>query len=167
MPFTLFGIRMGMFFIRDRRKEGVEIKAEWKINGLYKADAQKVAEELESLGDSYTLSDVVERAKDISSEMHDVFEWDDSIAGMKYREVQASKMIQALIVKVENKKVSEPVRYFVSTGNRDKSYTPVRLVVRNEDAYKELLNRAYAELRAFKKKYSTLSELEEILSLID
>lgn len=122
---------------------------------------------MENLGDSYTLSDVVERAKDINSEMHDVFEWDDSIAGRKYRESQAGYMVRNLVIKVDKRQNTEAVRYFVSTGNRDNSYAPVRLVVRNEDAYLNLLNRAYAELRAFKKKYSTLSELDEILSLID
>lgn len=38
--------------------------------------------------------------------------------------------------------------------------------MRKEDEYKNLLNKAQEELRAFKKKYSYLTELEEILSLI-
>lgn len=42
----------------------------WKMNGIFKADAEKVASELEKLGNEYSLSDVVERAKDKKSEMH-------------------------------------------------------------------------------------------------
>ena len=144
------------------------MKGAWKVEGFYKADASKVLDELSELGDEYALSDVVEKAKDKNSEMHSIFEWDDSVAGEEYRKIQAGKMVRNLVI-VRNDETEEKtnVRYFVSTGKRDSTYTPTRLVIRNQDAYEELLERAYAELRAFKEKYSTLSELEEILALID
>lgn len=144
------------------------MKGAWKVDGFYKADASKVLDELSELGDEYSLSDVVKKAKDENSEMHSIFEWDDSVAGEEYRKIQAGKMVRNLVI-VRNDETEEKtnVRYFVSTGKRDSTYTPTRLVIRNQDAYEQLLERAYAELRAFKEKYSTLSELEEILSLID
>lgn len=144
------------------------MKGAWKVDGFYKADASKVLNELSELGDEYSLSDVVEKAKDKNSEMHSIFEWDDSVAGEEYRKIQAGKMVRNLVI-VRNDETEEKtnVRYFVSTGKRDSTYTPTRLVVRNQDAYEQLLERAYAELRAFKEKYSTLSELDEILALID
>ena len=144
------------------------MKGAWKVDGFYKADASKVLDELSELGDEYSLSDVVKKAKDENSEMHSIFEWDDSVAGEEYRKIQAGKMVRNLVI-VRNDETEEKtnVRYFVSTGKRDSTYTPTRLVVRNQDAYEQLLERAYAELRAFKEKYSTLSELDEILALID
>ena len=144
------------------------MKGAWKVDGFYKADASKELDELSELGDEYSLSDVVEKAKDKNSEMHSIFEWDDSVAGEEYRKIQAGKMVRNLVI-VRNDETEEKtnVRYFVSTGKRDSTYTPTRLVIRNQDAYEELLERAYAELRAFKEKYSTLSELDEILALID
>lgn len=144
------------------------LKGAWKVDGFYKANASKVLDELSELGDEYSLSDVVKKAKDENSEMHSIFEWDDSIAGEEYRKIQAGKMVRNLVI-VRNDETEEKtnVRYFVSTGKRDSTYTPTRLVIRNQDAYEQLLERAYAELRAFKEKYSTLSELEEILALID
>lgn len=144
------------------------MKGTWKVDGFYKADASKVLDELSELGDEYSLSDVVEKAKDKNSEMHSIFEWDDSVAGEEYRKIQAGKMVRNLVI-VRNDETEEKtnVRYFVSTGKRDSTYTPTRLVIRNQDAYEQLLERAYAELRAFKGKYSILSELEEILALID
>lgn len=144
------------------------MKGAWKVDGFYKADASKVLDELSELGDEYSLSDVVEKAKDENSEMHSIFEWDDSVAGEEYRKIQAGRMVRNLVI-VRNDETEEKtnVRYFVSTGKRDSTYTPTRLVIRNQDAYEQLLERAYAELRAFKEKYSTLSELEEILALID
>ena len=144
------------------------MKGAWKVDGFYKADASNVLNELSELGHEYSLSDVVEKAKDKNSEMHSIFEWDDSVAGEEYRKIQAGKMVRNLVI-VRNDETEEKtnVRYFVSTGKRDSTYTPTRLVVRNQDAYEQLLERAYAELRAFKEKYSTLSELDEILALID
>lgn len=144
------------------------MKGAWKVDGFYKADASKVLNELSELGDEYSLADVVEKAKDKNSEMHSIFEWDDSVAGEEYRKIQAGKMVRNLVI-VRNDETEEKtnVRYFVSTGKRDSTYTPTRLVIRNQDAYEQLLERAYAELRAFKEKYYTLSELEEILALID
>ena len=144
------------------------LKAAWKVDGFYKADASKVLNELSELGDEYSLSDVVEKAKDKNSEMHSIFEWDNSVAGNKYREIQAGTMVRNLvIVRHDETEEKTNVRYFVSTGKRDSTYTPTRLVIRNQDAYEQLLERAYAELRTFKEKYSTLSELDEILALID
>ena len=138
------------------------------MDGLYKADASKVAEELLQLGDEYSLSDVVKKARNEDSEMHGVFEWDDSIAGEKYREHQAGKMVRNIVfVKESNSKEKSNVRFFMSTGNRDRTYSPTKLIVRNRSAYEELLDRALNELRAFKNKYQALSELEEILALID
>lgn len=144
------------------------LKGAWKVDGFYKANASKVLDELSELGNEYSLSDVVKKAKDENSEMHSIFEWDDSIAGEEYRKIQAGKMVRNLVI-VRNDETEEKtnVRYFVSTGKRDSTYTPTRLIIRNQDAYEKLLERAYAELRAFKEKYSTLSEFDEILALID
>lgn len=58
------------------------IAATWKTgtDGLYKADAQKVAEEILSIGESATPAQIVDRAKDESAELHKCFEWDDTAA---------------------------------------------------------------------------------------
>lgn len=147
--------------------------AAWKIDGFYKADATKVENELDdlrnSLGKDYTPSDIVQKAKDENSEMHSCFEWDDSIAGEKYRESQARNMLRLLVITKEDKGETKKtnIRVVVSTGKRDNTYTPTKLIVKKQDEYEALLERAMSELRAFKQKYSTLSELEEIMSLID
>ena len=146
------------------------MRGTWKLDGLYKADATKVVNELLELGEKYSLSDVVTKARDEKSEMHSIFEWDDSVAGEKYREVQAARMVRNIvIVREDDKKEPEKsnCRYFVSTGERTNTYTTTKAFVKNKDNYMDLLNRAYAELRVFKQKYETLSELEEILALID
>lgn len=105
------------------------LKGAWKVDGFYKADASKVLDELSELGDEYSLSDVVEKAKDKNSEMHSIFEWDDSVAGEEYRKIQAGKMVRNLVI-VRNDETEEKtnVRYFVSTGKRDSTF-PVETIV--------------------------------------
>lgn len=143
----------------------------WSIDGFYKQNPNEVRHEIESIiestGSYITPHSIVERARDENHFMHDMFEWDDSVAGELYRESQARKIIQMLVVVNEEKKDQTPVRYLVSTGNRDQTYQSIQLTVRNEDAYKDLLGRALLELEAFKRKYASLSELDEIMQLID
>lgn len=136
----------------------------WKIKGIYKADAEKVQAEIENLGEC-TAEDIVEFAKDKNTELHKCFEWDDKEAAHKWR-IQQARLIACNIVYVNENK--EPTRVRATIYSPDKkSYVPTRLIIRNEDEYARVLERAYAELRAFKEKYKTYSELEEIFVLID
>ena len=142
----------------------------WKLNGIFKADAQLVAQEIDDIGDKFTCQQIVDKARDSSTELHKCFEWNDSVAAEKYRLKQAQQVVAHLVI-VRNNDNNEPektnVRMIVSDGQGNNTYTPIRLVVRKQDEYERLLERAKEELRAFKKKYASISELEEILSLID
>lgn len=142
------------------------IVSRWKVQGLYKADAQKVADEILTLGDSVEPSAVVEKAKDENTELHKCFEWRDNIAAEKYRIHQARKlMCNLIIVEQEKKDIQEPIRLmFKTTANE--GYKPITLIMQEQDEYKALLNRAYRELAAFKQKYKILKELKDIFELI-
>jgi len=143
--------------------------AEWKIKGIFKADAKKVAEEINSINE-ITPSSVLESARDKDSELYKCFTWDDGIAAEKWRLEEARKIIRNLVVqKKEDAEVeTTPIRMFfkdsdeVTTG----SYKPISMIVRDEDKYESLLQQAMKELRAFKNKYSMLTELDYIIELI-
>lgn len=135
----------------------------WKIEGLFKANAQKVYEEI---GDtSISPEEVLEKARNEKSELHKCFEWDDSTAAEKFRLQQARQIIQLLVI-VPQKKTDEPVRVFSITSQRN-TYQPTRLFLQQPDEYQILLKKAKIELAEFKKRYKTLSELEEIFKCID
>lgn len=135
----------------------------WKIEGLFKANAQKVYEEI---GDtSVSPEEVLEKARNEKSELHKCFEWDDSVAAEKFRLQQARQIIQLLVI-VPQKKTDEPVRVFSITSQRN-TYQPTRLFLQQPDEYQILLKKAKIELAEFKKRYKTLSELEEIFKCID
>lgn len=142
------------------------IVSRWKVQGLYKADAQKVADEILTLGESVEPSAVVEKAKDETTELHKCFEWRDDIAAEKYRIYQARQlMCNLVVVEQEKKGIQEPVRLmFKTTANE--GYKPISLIMQEPDEYKALLHRAYRELAAFKQKYKMLKELKDIFEMI-
>lgn len=135
---------------------------------LYKnVDPQKVATEILSIGDDVTPQQIVEAAKEESSELHKCFEWDDTVAAQKYRVFQARQVVCNLIIaKPEDKPEAPTVRYFHKTET-GAGYKPATFVFKVDSEYQNLLQRAWSELRAFKAKYSCLKELDEILALID
>ena len=143
------------------------ITAKWRDGfGFYtNVDAQKVAEEIRSIGEEASPQQIVDMARSQSAELHKCFEWDDSIAAEKFRLEQARLVVRHLVIKEETVPEDRPeVRYFFKP-KRDEGYKSTEIIVRKEDEYKALLAQAWAELQAFKVKYSMLTELQEIFDL--
>lgn len=139
------------------------MEVKWRIEGIYKADAQKVADEI---GDNrISPQELLEKAMDVNSELHKCFEWNDSIAAEKYRLQQARGILINLVYKEKESKV-EPVRMFQITTQKNVYQPTVQFLVQ-EDEYQNLLKRAKSELESFKKRYHTLSELQEVFEAIE
>lgn len=143
------------------------IVASWKIDGIFKADAEKVASEITSIGEECKPCEVVEYAKNPQTELNKCFEWNDTIAAEKYRISQAGDIIRNLvIVKVaDNVEEKTNIRFFSSTGQT--TYKPTQVMYQNQTEYERLLQQAVKELEAFKKKYKSISGLEEVFKAID
>jgi hypothetical protein len=135
---------------------------------LYKGvDAQKVAEEIMSIGETATPTQIVEKARDEKSELHKCFEWNDAKAAMAYRLQQARTVVHVLVIEEEEppKENSAYIRRF-ECPEQGKGYKPIEVIFKCEDEYQQLLRQAYADLQAFKTKYARLTELREIIELI-
>ena len=148
-------------------------KAEWsKVGaGIYaNVDAQKVAEEIVSIGESASPKEILEKARDEKTELHKAFEWDDTIAAEKYRLDQARHVVQCLVIvrheRPEMDAKKGEIRYFFKPDEQT-GYRRTELIVKHEDEYAALLSQANRELKAFRVKYSTLNELHEIFDMID
>lgn len=141
----------------------MELTAKWKIDGLFKADANKVVAEIGA--DKVTPQEVLDKARDEKTELHKCFEWNDSIAAEKYRLQQAGNILRMLVIDTDKKDV-EPVRAFHLSTQKN-TYQSVRVILSDENEYQALLKRAKRELETFKRKYSTLSELESIFEAIE
>lgn len=138
-------------------------KVSWKIP-KYKASAEDAYKEMSSL-EKLTPQSLVDLARDDNSALHNDFEWNDSIAGEKYRNIQASEMIRLIVIQSEEAE-HEPIRVFQKVEEAH-TYEPVRLIVQHKDEYQALLRRAKAELKAFENRYKSLVELQEVFKEID
>lgn len=128
------------------------------------ADAEKCYQEIQTIGESVTPKQILDYARNPETELHKCFEWNDTIAAEQYRLQQARLIVCHLVTVDESKPEPQKIRVM---QHIDECYKPVKLIVRNKTEYESLLERARAELRAFKNRYHTLVELEEILALID
>lgn len=149
--------------------------ATWRPDAqdIYKnADAQKVAEEIYALGDKPTVHEILEMARNENTEIHKLIEWDDKIAAEKYRIVRIRHIVRDIQIthictgKKKKEKIEVPLRMYHNLKG-EAGYRPVPKIIQDEDLHKKLLMTARAELDAFRRKYSILSELKPLLEEID
>lgn len=144
------------------------IFAQWKSGSRYSADAQKVAEEIYSIGESATTAQILDKARDEGSELHKCFEWDDTRAAERWRLHQARNLVCNLVIREEtpSEKPIPEVRLFFKL-DEDSGYKATTLIMQNKDEYQKLLQNALKELTAFQRKYRSLSELENVFDAIE
>lgn len=139
------------------------LQVEWRVKGIFKADAQKVYEEI---GDNKIVpQEMVDMARDENSELHKCFEWNDTVAAEKYRLQQARTILSMLVFRPKTEE-EQSVRVFSLTTEKS-TYQPTKQFLVQADEYQDLLKRALAELEAFKRKYRTINELEGLFEAID
>lgn len=124
-------------------------------------------EEIERRDGSISSSSLVEEARDESSEIHALFEWDDKIAGEQWRLQQAKIVLSCLKVTVKDSDDEMPrkIRAFVNTNpERSKGvYMNIEDAMSNYDTRNGVILRAKKELMAFLDKYSSIKELDELV----
>lgn len=138
----------------------------WRIPGIVPVDAQTAGEELERIykrDGIITPEKVLEDNTETGTPLHDCFEWDDTAAAYKYRVKQAKEIIQTIVSVPDSAPQSPPVRAFVSVS---KDFHPISVVLDDDSMKESLLSCAVSELKAFERKYSTLSELAEVFEAI-
>lgn len=136
----------------------------WKLPMKVPAEtAAKVIEELYEKNGSVTPSDVVNASREEGTPLHDLFEWDDSIAAEKYRETQARFIIRNIQRVEENEKIS-PVRSFVHV---EKNYVPLSVALSSEEMKATLFQNALADFEIFRAKYHNLVAFAEVFAAFD
>jgi len=144
--------------------------ATWKagLGSLFKADPQKVANEIAQIGDAATPAQILDKARDGGTELHKCFEWDDTKAAEKWRIQQARQIVCSLVIKEtdESDRRKPEIRVFHKT-DYGSGYKPATFVFQNKDEYQKALARAFAELSAFERKYKAFTELDELIEVIE
>ena len=137
----------------------------WSLD-LYHVDANAVGAELEEIQETNELTpeSVVEYAKDRRTTLNGLFEWNNEVAGHKWRLQQARKILNNITVEIVGKNnEKKPIRAFVKTTTKKEEYRNIESVVSDAEQYSLLLNMAYRELNQTKNKYQTLTEIQELL----
>jgi hypothetical protein len=112
---------------------------------------------------------VVDKARPEGAPLHDRFEWDDGIAGEKYRLVQAQQIIRSVKIEYTSSATGEKrsVRAFFS--NREagdpnrQGYRPTEEIVEDDLALKLLLRDLERDIAELKRRYGHLAEFADIV----
>jgi hypothetical protein len=145
-------------------------KYAWKEGARYHGDAATVGRALMRIERTYGGIEaplVVKEAESPQSPLHDYFEWDDAVAGVRFREEQARSLIRHVQV-VRSNGSGTYVRAFVVVEDAGgEAYQSIAKVMSNEQLRSQLLRRARAELETFRRKYRDLKELSDVFAAIE
>lgn len=145
----------------------------WRAGSRIGLDAQAVGQTIERLTQRHNgvlePAHIVDAARDDSSPMHPHFTWDDAEAAERYREDQARDLVRSLTIDISRSNLeTRPVRAFVNveTGG-ERGYVSTATAMSSEDLRKQVLERAFGELEAWRARHAELTELARIFSAID
>ena len=139
-----------------------------------KADANKVAQEVESIGcnntnDEFHTQEIVDYARNNpGSELHKLFEWNDTLAAEAYRNQQARDILRFLKITIvdEFTQAKEPtlVRYFISTGNNNGTYKKTEPIFRNANEAEKVLEGMKRDAENYINRYKMYLNLNPNLA---
>ena len=103
---------------------------------------------------------VVEAARPESAPLHPAFEWDDSVAGERWREYEARTLIKQVSVvqtNEEQKQVLAPVFYHVpQTAGTESAYHMTEVVVEKPDMLMMALGQLQSQMSAIERSIDAL-----------
>lgn len=108
---------------------------------------------------------VVDEARDETHPLHTRFEWDDAVAGEKWRQEQAHELIRTVkIAYAAPDGQQRDVRAFHAMRKANGfTYEPVEKVAADEMSTAILLREAEREWRALHRKYQDLAEFLQMV----
>lgn len=112
-----------------------------------------------------TPSAVVQEAQDERSLLHPLFEWNDGIAGEKFRLFQARLLINSFRVEIkENSSLPQFVNVRVNPADdASRAYINITKALSDEDMKRQVIQTASRELKYWTKKYENVTELVELI----
>ncbi len=146
---------------------------EWKVGSRCNLAAQLVGDHLETLrvknGDRLNAELVVKDAEPEEATLHPIFEWNNNLAGHKYRCEQARYVMRHLVVEyaVEDREPKETRVYVTIHDNPDGPYIRYNQALSNPEHRELLIERALRELIRTRTEYEDLTELADVFAAID
>lgn len=116
-----------------------------------------------------TPEDVLADAKHHNSPLHSFFEWDDSAAAHQHRLHQARGLIRAVVaVYTREDQPAVRARAYVHISEGETShYRETGHAMSMQKTRKQVLQRAWSELQAWRERYKDLKEFSELFEVVD
>lgn len=144
----------------------------WAVD-LFKADAKECFKEWHE-NDLKTPDEMVEYAKDESTELHKCFDWDDPSAAHKWRKQQARNIMSNLKVEwmdsddAESETITIRAIHNINDPESGESvYKETKVILENPDERRQLFEKAKQDMRTFKENYNTIKELKAVFDEMD
>jgi hypothetical protein len=109
---------------------------------------------------------IVEAAAPEDHPLHHRFEWDDAVAGPKYRLIQAKALIRVVReTYIDRSGSPSDVRFFHAIPREEGMvYEPLPEIVGDDLASKVLLNAMEREWRSLRKRYERFEEFRQMVT---
>lgn len=116
-----------------------------------------------------TAETIAENARDKNNPLHDLFDWDDRIAGPKWRFHQARVLLNEikLITPSGERFAFENVRLVITEKVLKREYKSVAEIMDNEEWREQVLKKAYDALLYWQSQYSNFSEFAVVHKAIE
>jgi len=136
----------------------------WKSGARFKANAELIGEELESIG-TLIPEEIVSFAEDEETELHKCFTWDDAEAARLHRIQEAGQVIRGIVTVDEYQdRADVEYRAFESViVDNQRQYMPTRTILGDKDMRKQILGEikeSIGELSRKARVYRYLAEVE-------
>lgn len=145
----------------------------WKegIGYHHTVTAETAAKELQrlQLRSPLTLQAVVDASRPMDAPLHPEFEWDDAVAAEEYRKDQARHLIDHIVIQYERTD-AQPLQVRAWTNVREgkaSQYIPIQVGMSEPEIRSKILETAWKELDAFRKRYSDLEQLARLFVVMD
>jgi len=109
--------------------------------------------------DRLTPEVVVEESRPDDAPLHPAFEWDDYVAGQRYRHIQAKDLIKTVEVIQPAKDGPEPEPAYVNVSKSARRYEPVAEVVKSPQMFEAAFLQACERLRAAERAMEQLQQI--------
>ena len=130
-------------------------RIEWREGSRYGASAEVVSQEIARIGGQVTPREVVEVARNDTTELHKCFEWDNTKAAEEYRVEQARGIMRSLVVieergpepqmvsvrAYENVVLPRPKGIEDEDYEPSRAYVPINVALKNKDMRAQVITR--------------------------
>lgn len=108
---------------------------------------------------------LVDEARDPNHPLHARFEWDDSVAGERWRKHQAHELIQSVRItyRAPSGEKRDVRAFHAVRGEKGHAYEPVEKVVRDDIMTKIVMQDMQREWKALKRRYEQFEEFSKMV----